>query len=117
VNTQVAFDFMRPTFTASEPPVFRIDLTGKAYGPYCEIAVMQNDDGTWARQIGYQISYMGMGGPFYGNYPSAEAALMSAAEYFRQSFQRTLDNRCSVQSDRDRVHLRRLLAWLDEVSE
>ncbi|ATU91415.1 hypothetical protein [Phyllobacterium zundukense] len=116
MTTQTAFDFMRPAFTAAEPTRFRIDLTDKTYGPHCEIAVMQNDNGTWAKQVGYQISYMGMGGPFYGSYPSAEAALESAVEYFRHSFQRTLDNPCSVQSDRDRVHLRRLLARLDEVS-
>jgi hypothetical protein len=113
---QAAFDFMRPTFASSDPTRFRIDLTDKAYGPYCDIAVMQNDDGTWAKQIGYQISYMGMGGPFYGSYRSAEAALESAVEYFRQSFQRTLDNPCSVQSDKDRIHLRRLLEWIESIS-
>ncbi|PSH68556.1 hypothetical protein CU102_12390 [Phyllobacterium brassicacearum] len=117
MNSQAAFDFMRPAFAVNEPTKFRIDLTDKLYGPYCEICVMQNDDRTWAKKIGYQISYMGMGGPFYGAYITAEAALESAVEYFRQSFQRTLDNPCSVQSDKDRVHLRRFLAWLDEVSE
>lgn len=116
MNPQAAFDFMRPTFSTAEPTEFRIDLTTKTYGPYCRIAVTQNEDGTWAKKTDYQISYMGQSGPFHGSYATADAALDAAVSYFRKSFNRTLENPCSVQSENDRVHLRRLLAWLEEIA-
>ena len=116
MNVQAAFDFMRPTFVADAQTEFRIDLSDKIYGPHCYIEVKQNGDGTWAKRIGYQISYMGMAAPYHGSHSTADAALNLAVDYFRQSFQRTLDNPCSVQSEKDRVHLRRLIAWLKEVA-